>query len=225
MPGRRGRSAEPSAAFGGTRNPGRLVAFSDAVFAIAVTLLVLDIRPPEDFRRLFHGLGALWPSYLAYSVTFLMIGQIWVNHHVMFDHIRVVDRLLMFLNTLLLMDVAFLPFAASVLADAFHSGHGERSAVVFYGATIELAAILFNIIWAYARHERQLLGATIDDTGARFVARRFRLAMIWIAAGMLVGAFLPLLGVAVIAAFIPAYWLPIRGELGRRGAAARGSPP
>ncbi|MER7441881.1 TMEM175 family protein [Micromonospora avicenniae] len=202
--------AAPSAAFGGTRNPGRLVAFSDAVFAIAVTLLVLDIRPPEDFRRLFHGLGVLWPSYLAYSVTFLMIGQIWVNHHVMFDHIRMVDRLLMFLNTLLLMDVAFLPFAASVLSDAFHSGDGQRGAVVFYGATIELAAILFNIIWAHAR--RGLLGSTIDDAGARFVARRFRVAIVWIGAGMLVGAFLPLLGVAVIAAFIPAYWLPIRGE-------------
>ncbi|MET7752564.1 TMEM175 family protein [Micromonospora sp. NPDC005367] len=215
MPRQGSRSAAPSAAFGGTRNPERLVAFSDAVFAIAVTLLVLDIRPPEDFRRLFHGLGLLWPSYLAYSVTFLMIGQIWVNHHVMFDHIRMVDRLLMFLNTLLLMDVAFLPFAASVLSDAFHSGDGERGAVVFYGATIELAAILFNIIWAYAR--RGLLGATIDDAGARFVARRFRVAIVWIGAGMLVGAFLPLLGVVVITAFIPAYWLPIRGELTRGG--------
>ncbi|MEV4812163.1 TMEM175 family protein [Micromonospora avicenniae] len=215
MPRHGGRAAEPSAAFGGTRNPGRLVAFSDAVFAIAVTLLVLDIRPPEDFRRLLHGLGLLWPSYLAYSVTFLMIGQIWVNHHVMFDHIRTVDRLLMFLNTLLLMDVAFLPFAASVLSDAFHSGDGERGAVVFYGTTIELAAILFNIIWAHAR--RGLLGSTIDEPGARFVARRFRVALVWIGAGILVGAFLPLLGVAVIAAFIPAYWLPIRGELTRAG--------
>lgn len=215
MPRHGDRAAAPSAAFGGTRNPGRLVAFSDAVFAIAVTLLVLDIRPPEDFRRLLHGLGLLWPSYLAYSVTFLMIGQIWVNHHVMFDHIRTVDRLLMFLNTLLLMDVAFLPFAASVLSDAFHSGDGERGAVVFYGATIEMAAILFNIIWAHAR--RGLLGSTIDDAGARFVARRFRVALVWIGAGMLVGAFLPLLGVAVIAAFIPAYWLPIRGELTRAG--------
>ncbi|SIQ90943.1 TMEM175 family protein [Micromonospora avicenniae] len=210
MPRHGSRAAVPSPAFGGTRDPGRLVAFSDAVFAIAVTLLVLDIRPPEDFRRLLHGLGLLWPSYLAYSVTFLMIGQIWVNHHVMFDHIRMVDRLLMFLNTLLLMDVAFLPFAASVLSDAFHSGDGQRGAVVFYGATIELAAILFNIIWAYAR--RGLLGSTIDDAGARFVARRFRVAIVWIGAGMLVGAFLPLLGVVVIAAFIPAYWLPIRGE-------------
>ena len=96
----------------------RSVAFSDGVFAITITLLVLDIRPPTDDRNLLHGLGALWPSYLAYAVTFLFIGQVWANHHVMFDHIRAADRLVLLLNTLLLMVVAFLPFATSVLAGA-----------------------------------------------------------------------------------------------------------
>jgi uncharacterized membrane protein len=65
----------------------RLVAFSDAVFAITITLLVLEIKPPRD-ENLLHGLLELWPSYLAYALTFLFIGQVWVNHHVMFDHIR-----------------------------------------------------------------------------------------------------------------------------------------
>ena len=78
--------------FGTERDPARLVFFSDAVFAIAVTLLVLEIRPPEDTRHLLHGLAALWPSYLAYAITFLLIGQVWANHHVMFDHIRSADR-------------------------------------------------------------------------------------------------------------------------------------
>lgn len=119
--------------FGTERNPERVVFFSDAVFAIAVTLLVLEIRPPQDTRHLLHGLAALWPSYLAYTITFLLIGQVWANHHVMFDHIRVADRTVLFLNTLLLMDIAFLPFAASVLADAFRTGHGQRTAVVFHG--------------------------------------------------------------------------------------------
>jgi uncharacterized membrane protein len=108
--------------FGTERNPERLVFFSDAVFAIAVTLLVLDIRPPEDTRHLLHGLAALWPSYLAYAVTFLLVGQVWANHHVMFDHIRVADRTVLFLNTLLLMDIAFLPFAAAVLSAALRTG-------------------------------------------------------------------------------------------------------
>jgi uncharacterized membrane protein len=82
--------------------------------AIAVTLLVLEIRPPQDTRQLFHGLAALWPSYLAYVITFMLVGQVWANHHVMFDHIRIADRVVLFLNTVLLMDIAFcrspLPF-------------------------------------------------------------------------------------------------------------------
>ena len=199
--------------FGSERNPERVVFFSDAVFAIAVTLLVLEIRPPQDTRHLLHGLAALWPSYLAYAMTFLLIGQVWANHHVMFDHIRTADRMVLFLNTLLLMDIAFLPFAASVLAEAFRTGHGQRTAVVFYGMVFEVAAILFNVIWDHARHRQRLLRTTIDSVGARAISRRFRLALVWIAAGTLLGVLLPVLGIAVIAAFIPYYWLPIRGEI------------
>jgi uncharacterized membrane protein len=151
--------------FGSERNPERVVFFSDAVFAIAVTLLVLEIRPPQDTRHLLHGLVALWPSYLAYAMTFLLIGQVWANHHVMFDHIRSADRMVLFLNTLLLMDIAFLPFAASVLAEAFRTGHGQRTAVVFYGMVFEVAAILFNLIWDHARHRQRLLRTTIDSVG------------------------------------------------------------
>src|ERR1044072_2644476 len=104
------------------RAPALLVFFSGAVFAIAVPLLVLEIRPPEDTRHLLHGLAALWPSYLSYAITFLLIGQEWGNHHVLFDHMRAPDRKMLFLNTLLLMDIAFLPFAAAVLADPFRTG-------------------------------------------------------------------------------------------------------
>jgi uncharacterized membrane protein len=143
----------------------RLAFFSDAVIAIAVTLLVLEIRPPPDTRHLLHGLAALWPSYLAYAISFLLIGQVWANHHVMFDHIRSADRMVLFLNTLLLMDIAFLPFAAAVLSAAFRTGHGQRTAVVFYGMAFGLAAILFNAIWGYARHDQRLLGTTIDAAG------------------------------------------------------------
>ena len=103
------------------------------MIAIAVTLLVLEIRPPSDTEHLLHGLAALWPSYLAYGVKFMLVGQVWANHHVMFDHIRHADRMVLFLNTVLLMAIAFLPFAASVLAEAFRDGHGERTAVVLQG--------------------------------------------------------------------------------------------
>ena len=204
--------AASGSGFGTERNPERLVFFSDAVFAIAVTLLVLEIHPPQDTRQLLQGLAALWPSYLSYAITFLLIGQVWANHHVMFDHIHSADRTVLFLNTLLLMDIAFLPFAASVLAAAFRTGHGQRTAVVFHGMTFLLAAILFNVIWGYARHNHRL-GTTLDAGGARAISRRFRLALVWIATGTLLGALLPVLGMAVIAAFIPYYWLPIHGVI------------
>jgi hypothetical protein len=68
------------------RDTMRLVAFSDAVFAITITLLALEMQPPADYKNLLHDLLALWPSHLAYVVTFLFIGQVWANHHVMFDH-------------------------------------------------------------------------------------------------------------------------------------------
>ena len=93
----------------------------------------------------------LWPSYLAYTLTFLFIGQVWANHHVMFDHIRFADRVILLLNTLLLMIVAFLPFTTSVLAGALRSGHGQRITVVFCGIAFDATALTFNGVWQYAR--------------------------------------------------------------------------
>ncbi|WP_432180921.1 TMEM175 family protein [Streptomyces sp. NBC_00063] len=207
-------SGEPSP-FGQERDPARVVAFSDAVIAIAITLLVLEIHPPHDTSHLLHGLAELWPSYLAYAVTFMLIGQVWANHHIIFDHIRSADRLVLFLNTVLLMDIAFLPFAASVLAEAFRDGHGQRTAVVLHGIAFELAAVLFNIIWWHARHDRRLLATTIDAAGVTAISRRFQLAVIWLGVGILLGALLPVLGVTAISAFILYYWLPIAGEIAR----------
>jgi uncharacterized membrane protein len=213
-----------STPFGLAREPSRVVAFSDAVIAIAVTLLVLEIRPPQDSRHMVQGLVALWPSYLAYVVTFMLIGQVWANHHVMFDQIRTVDRTVLFLNTVLLMDIAFLPFAAAVLSQAFRDGQGERAAVLLHGITFQVAALLFNAIWGHARRHRRLLVDTIGAAGIRAISRRFRLALAWIATGTLLGVLLPPLGVVAIAAFIPVYWLPIRGEVNRARPRGDGGP-
>jgi hypothetical protein len=90
--------------------------------------------------------------------------------------------------------------------------------------------LLFNIIWWHARHDRRLLADTIDSAGLRAISRRFQLALAWIGAGTLLGVFFPVVGVAVIAAFIVFYWLPISGEIGRakprtRPGSAEESPP
>jgi len=194
-----------------SRDTTRLVAFSDAVFAITITLLILEIRPPADYGNLLHDLLALWPSYLAYGVTFLFIGQVWANHHVMFDHIRAADRVVLLLNTLLLMSVVFLPFATSVLAGSLRDGHGQRTAVCFYGIAFDVTALTFNAVWQYAsRH--QLLSEALDSEGATAIGRRFQLALAWLTTAVLLGLLLPVLGVVLIAAFNAFYWLPIRGE-------------
>jgi uncharacterized membrane protein len=109
------------------------------------------------------------------------------------------------------MIVAFLPFATSVLAGAFRSGHGQRTAVVFYGVAFDLTALTFNAVWQYAsRHG--LLSEGLDPAATTAISRRFKLAVAWLTIGVVLGALLPVAGVAVIAAFNAYYWLPIRGE-------------
>jgi uncharacterized membrane protein len=124
----------------------RLEAFSDGVFAVAITLLALNFVV-EDSDHLLHQLGRLWPSFLAYLVSFFMIGIIWVNHHVLVRAIRVVDRTLLFLNLVLLLFVVLIPFATSTVAKyrlAF-SWDARVSvalyAAVFFGMSLGFAAI------------------------------------------------------------------------------------
>jgi TMEM175 potassium channel family protein len=195
---------------------GRIEMFSDGVFAIAITLLVLEIRPPEDTSRLAHELGELWPSYVAYVVSFLLIGLVWANHHTMFEHIERGDRILLFLNVLLLMDVAFLPFPTAVMANAFQDGSGEKVAVVFYGATLVVGGVFFNAVWQYARWEHRLLGTHISSDEARAIGRRFMLGPVLYGIGIALGALNATAGVAVYAFLILFYWLP-----GRRAPRAR----
>ena len=96
----------------------RLEIFSDAVIAIAITLLVLDIRVPQAPQgQLLHALGRQWPSYAAYVLSFAVIGIMWVSHHSMFERIREIDRGLLFSNLLLLLGIAFLPFPTPLLAE------------------------------------------------------------------------------------------------------------
>jgi len=133
-------------------------------------------------------LAVLWPSYLGYVISFLVIGLIWANHHAMFVHIAAVDRVLMFANTLLLMCVAFIPFTAGVLASAFRSGAGQRTAVVLYGATLVAGGIPFNWIWAHAHRGHRLLSANITPAQARSIGRRFLAGPVLYLIGTILGA-------------------------------------
>ena len=137
----------------------RLEAFSDGVFAIAITLLVLELHPPDVARgRLWHGLVREWPQFAAYLSSFFVIGIMWVNHHSMFRQIRRTDRALLFLNLLLLLWTALLPFPTGLIARNLGPGGTDaKVAEAVYGANLTLAAIAFSLIWTYAVRGRRLI--------------------------------------------------------------------
>ncbi|MBA2712872.1 MAG: DUF1211 domain-containing protein, partial [Rubrobacteraceae bacterium] len=115
----------------------RTEAFSDGVFAIAATLLVLELKIPHaESGGLLGALLEQWPSYATYVVSFLTIGIIWVNHHAILDRTRRVNRALLFINLIFLMVVAAIPFPTAVFADYLKEGHDERLAAAIYGGTM-----------------------------------------------------------------------------------------
>jgi uncharacterized membrane protein len=186
----------------------RLEAFSDGVFAIAITVLVLGIAAPVKTDHLLTRLLDLWPSYLGYVLSFLLIGLLWVNHHVMFEHIERTDRLLMFANTLLLLVVAFVPFATAVLASTFRTGDGQPVAVALYGVVMTCAGLLFNAIWRHA-YRGGLMDSGVTDGGVRRMNRRILFGPVMYVVGAIAGYFIPILGVVLFAGLILFYWLPI----------------
>jgi len=126
---------------------GRLEAFSDGVIAVAITLLVLNIHVPTPpllpGRTLAHELGANWPVYAAYVTSFLTIGIIWINHHVMIRRLREPDHMILFLNLLLLMSIAVLPFATSLMAAYLKQSRGQHLAAAVYSGAFLVMALFF----------------------------------------------------------------------------------
>jgi uncharacterized membrane protein len=152
----------------------RIEAFSDGVFAIAITLLVLDLAIPDsEISDLWHGIAHLWPGYLGYVTSFLTIGGIWLGHHGIFSRLRYANNTVMRLNLLLLMAVAFLPFPTRLMAQALRSKDAERAAVVFYGLSLFVIRGLISAMWGAVRRDRELLKPEVtnrDVTGISLAA-------------------------------------------------------
>jgi len=136
----------------------RLETFSDGVFAIAITLLVLTIAQPSHYADLAHQLGMRWPSLAAYVVSFVVIGIMWLNHHTIFSHLDHIDRGLFYLNLVLLMTIVFIPYPTGVFGEALRRGVGARTAAVFYTAVMTINACVWTALWLYASVGRRLLG-------------------------------------------------------------------
>jgi TMEM175 potassium channel family protein len=148
----------------------RAETFSDGVFAIAATLLILDVQVTGS--PLSHQLLAIWPSYAAYAVSFITIGIIWVNHHLVLQQVGRIDRTWLLLNVGFLMVVAFIPFPTRLAAEHL-TGNDATAAAVAYGITLTLTACLFNGIWFYAAVGGRLLRPDVDRRVVAGISRSY----------------------------------------------------
>jgi TMEM175 potassium channel family protein len=158
----------------------RLETFSDGVIAIAITLLILEIDVPEDTHgELWSALLRQWPSYLAYLISFAVIGIIWVNHHGILALVARVDRPLLYLNLLLLLAVAGIPFPTALVAEHIQSpGIDSEVAAAVYGGWATLVALSFNLMWRWIVHDESLIRDDIDISALRANTRRFSLGLV-----------------------------------------------
>jgi len=156
-------------------------AFSDGVFAIAITLLVLTIPQPDDYRHLGDALTDQWPAYAAYLVSFAVIGIMWLNHHTVFGHFERVDRNLVYLNLALLATVVFVPYPTGVFGEALQRGHGERVAAVFYSVVMTINAFAWAALWLYGSSRRRLLGDAFPEDQRRTATVLFNIGPVFYA--------------------------------------------
>jgi len=165
---------DEEATIASSKETGRIEAFSDGVFAIAITLLILDIKVPRASESSV-GLGTLllrqWPAYVAFLVSFAKIGIMWINHHRLFTHIVRSSHALLVLNSLLLLSVVVVPFPTALVAEYF--GHeGERLAATLFSGTFLIIAIFFNVLWRYA--SKHLLGHNANVPEVREISKQYR---------------------------------------------------
>lgn len=183
----------------------RLEAFSDGVFAIAITLLVLEISVPGGSEDDLHAaLADQWPSYLGYLVSFSTIGALWLKHTVMTEYLAFSTATLSRLNLLLLLAVSFLPFPTRLLAEYVGESDAARIATVLYGINLLLASVLMSALWRHAVHQR-LVRTDVAEPDLKRVTEALTPGMAGYVIMIFVGLFLPIaaiLGYLGIALYI-----------------------
>ena len=151
----------------------RLETFADGVFAIAATLLILNVDAQiSDVQSLGSRLLHIWPSYLAYAVSFVTIGIMWVNHHTVMSQIDRTDRRFLLATVGLLLCIAFVPFPTRLVAEHIR-GAGARDAALAYGFTMVATAVMFSVSWFYASLGKRLLRADADPAVVTGISRSY----------------------------------------------------
>ncbi|HEV8450728.1 MAG TPA: TMEM175 family protein [Gaiellales bacterium] len=195
----------------------RMETFSDGVFAIAATLLVLEIGVGTGAdQHLGRALVDLWPSYLAYATSFLIIGIIWVNHHECVACMARVDRTMLFINIVFLMVVAFIPFPTKLVADHLQKS-GEHAAVYAYVITLIAMSVLYNVWWRYARHHRRLIAESVPQSRVDAISRAFDPGAALYMIVLVIAYFSPLASV-ILTLILAAFYVPA-GALFERASA------
>ena len=189
---------------------GRLEAFSAGVFAIAVTLLVLDITVSAHAgQHLLRSVADLWPSYLAYVVSFATIGAAWLGHNAITEYLERTDAAFVRLNLMLLLVVSFLPFPTRLLADYIGQDSPERVAVTFYGISLLLATTLLMVLWRYAVRAH-LVRPDAADEEIQLLTERLTPGLAGYLVLIISGLFLPILAVIGYLAIALYYIIPSR---------------
>jgi uncharacterized membrane protein len=154
----------------GHRELDRLIFFSDAIFAIVMTLLILEIRAPDNVpsdvaaTEVPNLVWALWPKFFSYVLSFLVIGTYWIAHHQTFRYVRSYDRTLLWLNLVFLLSISFIPFPTDLLGE-----YGElRFSVIVYAASLGMARLLLAVVWWYIVAGPIRTGDELDPGLARY---------------------------------------------------------
>jgi len=210
-------TSDDSDAPGGLTDTGRVEAFSDGVFAIAVTLLVLDLKAPEHAPgQLLEGLLRQWPAYLGYVASFGYVAVIWLNHHQAFTAIKKVDKGVHLANIALLFTTALIPFPTAVLSRAFIDGavaHDARTAVALYAGILAAMCASWLLLFDQVSRRPERLAADGADPSV-FAAQRFRSMtgiVAYLAAGVIGVMWSPMVALAVFVVMPAFYAINIPG--------------
>jgi uncharacterized membrane protein len=191
----------------------RVEAFSDGVFAIAITLLILEIKVPHPTDGpLGPQLAQQWPSYAAYLTSFATIGIMWLNHHRLFQLIRRVDHSLLVLNGLLLLGISVVPYPTALMA-GYLGRREETLAAIVYSGTYFYIAIAFNALWRYAsspRRQPSLLGVPHDGPEVRAIHAQYRFGPLFYVASLLLSCWNARAGMALNMGFALFFAIPPR---------------
>ena len=189
---------------------GRLEAFSDGVFAIAVTLLILDIEVSATAGHdLLGAIRALWPSYLAYVASFSTIGAAWLAHNAITEYLDRTDAAFVRLNLLLLLVISFLPFPTRLVAEFIRQDHAERVAVTFYGIVLVLATTMLLVLWRYAVRAK-LVRPDLADEEIELLTERLTPGLGAYLVLIVTGLFVPVIAVIGFLGIALYYIIPFR---------------